>query len=328
IRLDAPGGPFENYQFESQGDVGDCYAFMSAKLTDAWRFKNGIDQRQSSGFASAMIISANDPLSRDLDGNFGCDALLWAVEHGGCSFKSVTERMGGRDPKVADELGRLLKLYRKVDRHGALYSEKKLDRMEGKICRVAKKLLGPAGDEEMEKCNILDSTSQSTGTKFIYDLLLKEGCSLPENQLKISSPLMKVKWDVVDRCDTGPVSPHDLFQIKSLPKKEAAFFAQKGALDAIDTALLDTKPAGIGFCATFLRKPGSVGINWNGDRYSPDLATCGGHAAAVIGRRKEKEKCQYLIYNSWEVRAGDGGKQWVDADDLARNLMQVYRLRY
>ena len=105
------------------------------------------------------------------------------------------------------------------------------------------------------------------------------------------------------------------------------------------------KPTAISYCSNMLYNfmndaPKSFGVGLIG-------AGCGPHVSIIIGRRSVGGVCQYLIQNSWGTNCSsaysgrgecdvevdsygythrNGGKLWVDAELLKRNLFQVSHL--
>jgi hypothetical protein len=120
--------------------------------------------------------------------------------------------------------------------------------------------------------------------------------------------------------------PHDYKEI--CPESD-----QQRVWDEINLSLNAHTPVGIGYCGHVLEL---------GRAYAEEIPYCGGHAGVLIGRRQHpvtlngrtRNKCQYLIRNSWGTSCNryhpdwdcEGGNIWVDADVVERQLINIERV--
>ena len=331
VRLDQNGGPFDGYKFQDQGDIGNCYAFMGAKLADAWRYSHETpgqkpDRRQSSGLALSMAYSASNPLASSLDGAFSCDILKYAYDNGGCDVEVIDNLFTSTD-SLGNPIDQMLHQYDLYSKYESKDNDKAADKMATKICLRTNKILSDGNHINIS--DVMSALTEQTKTKFVYDLLVKDLCENTYNALPTNAP-RRGGNDLQKRdCDFYPLSTYAPEFTRGIPAEESVTLAQQGTLNAINDALDSGRPAGLGICAGVLKgSPG--GINWNEStsrsNYAADLGQCGGHAVVTIGKKWVKDHCEYLIFNSWEAKLGDQGKIWVRASDLAKSTMEVFQI--
>jgi hypothetical protein len=95
----------------------------------------------------------------------------------------------------------------------------------------------------------------------------------------------------------------------------------------------NAQPLGVSYCSNILtsnyanelnRRKGKVFIG----------PGCHLHSSLIVGQRKRKNKCQYLIRNTWGdrcrypwpclMRNGKAHGIWIDAEKFLRNTHQIY----
>lgn len=105
------------------------------------------------------------------------------------------------------------------------------------------------------------------------------------------------KW-IDKRCDaTGA------YKSVSLPKLKQVAKTKVDIKNAIERQLDQSKPAGVQICSRILSVPDDnwSGIHQRGENYTCAFkrCDCSPHAMVVVGRKKVKGICTYILRNSW-----------------------------
>ena len=290
IDLRDPGKSMEHVPVRNQQDIGDCYAQAAVQMVDAWRFSHG-DTRYNH-LTSALEAAA---------GMRATHAHYYDVEHplnGGtiCDTIDYLRSAGSCDERA---------VYRDYDLYASLSPDHYVRQLgkyyqdwtaDGAI-QVSSCLKNDLGMPEkfLPSTEAITKLLDQDNPEIFIEGIIGSHCG--ENQIPLSS---------VPAC-SPPESPAK----KNTPQEISALLHRPNA-----------QPIGISYWSGFLQKGGSYSMH---DRP---------HGSLIIGQRKRGDQCQYLIRNSygpgkdgyspdWEA---DGGDIWVDADVVAKNLIQFTTL--
>jgi hypothetical protein len=309
FRLDAPGGPLDGSPVLDQGNLDICNQNAVCKTVDAARFYlNGSKKIPFDCSPIALSIEvAQEKNYGDLEGwARPQDVFEVAKTNGTCSNEKIRKKFSSNVQRnYCDEVKTALR--------GIIQNNISELRNSGMSCNLGQ------GDSQ----NPMRATT----------ILAKA--------LNVEASIANLKSEIGKVCKAP-----DAEKFIGMPdiKREAAFSTPnlKERLaklkDTIDNQLDSPKPMPIAFsyCFSVMLKKESIGVDPILGKTSSKICQIEGspaqHASVIIGRRTGPRGCQYLVMNShgtscnqydkaWDC---EGGKIWVDEENLLRNTSALY----
>ena len=305
-RLDEPGGVMEKMPVQDglMASLNICYSEVAAQLIDA----NRIQQGQTDGFVTNPVyLSLNADKSLSGFGQYG-------VLYDG----SILNGLDSKKFIFGNEFGSVCDAVRGV-RGKQLCSDKAM----------------PDLSTKQDFVNVWERTSSNAEKYSVFE------CPVGKQSPYVAagSTISIIQSLAEQECDQSTRVPMPdmtcASNLRKTPRKNEVI---------LDQALKKGLPAGVEVCDNFLFKAGpKMYFDSMDDEASkvpvhqmmPD--NCSGHSMLVIGRRKNPKtnKCQYLLRNSWGVKAcqyyrglpssdcDKNGQTWVDDDTLLTNTKNV-----
>jgi hypothetical protein len=333
VRLDRDGGSLERIPEPVQYGISICHAFAATQLVDAYRASHG-DPGPLSSALDVAIGTAVRTGSKSIEIGKVCEAFQTAKTQGSCdasAFAGSIARTYGDYPtsltsydahRVAIQA--LQEIYENNKRSSEKGSNQTLGDLTLKLYEI-----DPEGRFTATQIEELSLALASSSASRFLDGALNRACSRPgaRRPLELSGVGCRMN---------GFVSLSDVAQpAADLVKREG----YRGWLTYLNRRLsrgASTQPIAAGMCYNVVRFDAAYrGVKFlkSGPQVQPG---CLVHFPLVIGRRKNGDRCEYLLRNfrgtqcnwpyakPWECER-DGGL-WMDGEALARNIHSVYEI--
>jgi hypothetical protein len=341
---DGSDGSMMHVPVLDQGNVGICYAFTAAEVTQAWMCSHGDCTHQPSGVSiavdAAMSESGSDRSFMDIAETRPPAVIineLMEKKVGFCKSQIWSKNI---DDNYLNAMGSIFESHKRYVQE----MEKALG-ISGHAV-VTPIYLGSAPDRTTTDAkNIIECLSEAG-----IDSGVLPNIALVRKILHETDPLVFSRELLAPGCDQAHFVPN-LPKMESIAIHESCHSLEKDPLEkarclagdeipavkqaredapkTINKVLDSGQPLVVGYCGEVIGRDGP------GKSYQPDphYDQCSNHGSLIMGRRKDKSgKCQYLLRNTWGAGCGlhpdwecdkdskgeDDGNFWIDSDVLLK----------
>lgn len=352
IRLDKSPGTFSNVPVTNQGSAPICFDHAAALIGTGYLRKNRPDLGQfeiapEHLWASTEALPEAERL-KTLSATEGrtCEALNLFKTIGICDKNSILDLLSRYQNYQLNNDGALeIDIQSKADefRKDIMSSFLKYSlNPSHETCGQLEMDLRRLGVDLFAIKNIVNKTllldMKTIRLEALFNMVVTETCRAKKGWL----PPLNSDRNSKPRCqkfDFDKIPNGSEFALKN----PASF--KKELNDLLDKQPNQILPIGIEYCSGIFSDSSKSYIQnrvfpknidyLNSEASSRNLAQdCGFHASVIIGREKKDGKCKLLIQNSWGASCNyyqypedcEGGKVWVDENDLTKNLLRISTL--
>lgn len=308
IRLDLDG-PLKNVPVMDQDGKQFCYAYATAQLIDAARFKNG-DSRTNHITSPVMLAIEASQIDRSSPGGsrrtdpnymFPWNAIEAAKENGSCNHLKVRDNFPSKN--LEGYIDGLKDYHRQIE---------ELARMDWGLERIKRTYA------TVKNCqNFVHSTTGATASALsIY------------SALTANNPIDSLAKFYKAQC-AGNNIPVNLPEYTAHFKKG---FSEKGTpldsfTESINQALSKKNPVGLVYCQNVLKEKNYRGIQGPGSL----AGDCIYHVSAIVGSRTVGGSKEFLVRDSYGISClpyaahdCERGQVWISEKELEENATHIY----